>query len=132
MNIQRVLETALYVDDLAAARQFYEQVLGARFYSEQPDRHVFFRVGRQMLLLFDPQASSEEDGEIPPHGAVGPGHVAFAVEEDELEGWERKLQQHGVEIERRVQWPGGARSIYFRDPAGNSLELAMPAMWLGE
>ena len=28
-----------------------------------------------------------------------------------------------------VTWPNGARSIYFRDPAGNSLECAEPGLW---
>ena len=35
----------------------------------------------------------------------------------------------GVEIEVDYLWPGGGRSIYFRDPAGNSLEFAEPSIW---
>ena len=30
------------------------------------------------------------------------------------------------------QWPNGARSIYFRDPAGNSIEIAEPRLWFDE
>jgi predicted enzyme related to lactoylglutathione lyase len=38
-----------------------------------------------------------------------------------------------VAIEKIVDWPGGGRSLYFRDPAGNSLELATPRIWgIGE
>ena len=40
-----------------------------------------------------------------------------------------RLQQEGVAIESEVTWPGGGRSIYFRDPAGNSLEFAMAGIW---
>ncbi|MDG1875189.1 MAG: hypothetical protein P8J27_14850 [Mariniblastus sp.] len=36
-----------------------------------------------------------------------------------------------IEIESEVCWDDGARrtSIYFRDPAGNSIELAPPNLW---
>ena len=40
-------------------------------------------------------------------------------------GWRRK----GVAIEADFEWPGGGRSIYFRDPAGNCLEFAEPRIW---
>lgn len=129
MRVEKILETALYVDDVERAKQFYRDVLGAVFYSEQPGQHVFFQVGRQMLLLFNPDSSRDQDGEIPAHGADGRGHVAFAAEADQLEGWERQLADHGVQIERRIEWPGGGRSLYFRDPAGNSLELATETLW---
>ena len=33
------------------------------------------------------------------------------------------------EIEKDVAWPNGGRSLYFRDPAGNCLELASPLVW---
>ena len=38
-----------------------------------------------------------------------------------------------VSIEAEVEWPNGGFSIYLRDPAGNSVELATPSIWgLGE
>ena len=83
MDLLGVLETCLYVDDLSAARSFYEEVLGLPFVSEQPGRHAFFRCGQQMLLLFNPNASCEVEGEIPPHGARGPGHMAFSAPSSE-------------------------------------------------
>jgi len=66
---------------------------------------------------------------IPLHGARGPGHLAFRAPKRELPAWRRRLSEAGVPIESEVVWPNGARSIYFRDPAGNSLELATPDMW---
>lgn len=128
-NPLEVLETCLYVDDLVAAEQFYGELLGLAFVSRQADRHVFFRCGPAMLLLFDPSVSSDASSEIPSHGALGPGHVAFAISHTELEEWMTRLEQYGVAIERQVTWPNGGRSIYFRDPAGNSLELATRDLW---
>jgi catechol 2,3-dioxygenase-like lactoylglutathione lyase family enzyme len=87
-----------------------------------------------VVLLFDPERTStvrtEVDGApIPMHGARGDGHLAFRVTEPELDAWRARLAEAGVAIESEVAWPGGGRSIYFRDPAGNSLELAMRELW---
>lgn len=126
--IARVLETALYVDDLAAAERFYGEILGLALDSKQPGRFVFFRCGAGMLLLFAPDAAAR-GGAVPAHGSHGPGHVCFAVAEAELPAWQARLEAAGVTIEQSVAWPRGGRSFYFRDPAGNSLELATPRIW---
>jgi catechol 2,3-dioxygenase-like lactoylglutathione lyase family enzyme len=127
-SIRRVLETALYVDDLDRAKAFYRDVLGLPFHSESPDRHVFFRCGEGMLLLFRAE-ETEKPGDVPVHGARGAGHVCFAVDRTTLEAWKRKLIAAGVEIESDYPWNDRGRSIYFRDPAGNSLELSNPEIW---
>jgi catechol 2,3-dioxygenase-like lactoylglutathione lyase family enzyme len=129
MNVDRILETCLYVDDLSRAERFYSDVMGLKLESRQEGRHVFFHCGQQMLLLFNPLASRESNDHFPPHGAFGPGHVAFAVREPELPAWTARLEQQGVAIEKTIDWPGGGRSVYFRDPAGNSVELATPKIW---
>lgn len=40
-----------------------------------------------------------------------------------LDDWRQHLQTNDVLIEAEVEWPPGGKSIYFRDPAGNSVEL---------
>lgn len=129
MHPTSVLETCLYVDDLARAENFYRDVLGLVVESRQEGRHVFFHCGQQMLLLFNPLASREANDNFPAHGAFGPGHVAFAVSPSELPAWKDQLAQHAVPIEKIIDWPSGGKSLYFRDPAGNSLELATPNIW---
>jgi catechol 2,3-dioxygenase-like lactoylglutathione lyase family enzyme len=123
-----VHEAALYVDDLGAAEKFWRR-LGLQMVGRKEGRHVFFRVGRDMLLLFDADAASET-GAVPPHGGRGPGHVALDVPDaDALERWKAHLAMADVPIEQEHQWPGGARSLYFRDPSGNSLELITRGAW---
>ena len=39
------------------------------------------------------------------------------------------LREKGIAIEADFVWPGGGRSIYFRDPSGNSLEFGEPKIW---
>jgi catechol 2,3-dioxygenase-like lactoylglutathione lyase family enzyme len=127
-EIDRVLETVLYVDDLAAAERFYGEVLGLEVDSRQAGVFVFFRCGAGMLLLFDPAAAAR-GRKVPPHGAKGAGHACFAVPEAALAAWQERLRAAGVAIEQEASWPRGGRSFYFRDPAGNSLELATPRIW---
>jgi catechol 2,3-dioxygenase-like lactoylglutathione lyase family enzyme len=129
MQVTDILETCLYVDDLVQAERFYTQVLGLTVVVPPDGRHVFLRCGQRMLLLFNPLVSRQPNEEIPGHGAFGPGHVAFGVRQDDLPGWTAQLEQAGVAIERTIDWPGGGRSVYFRDPANNCLELATPRIW---
>jgi catechol 2,3-dioxygenase-like lactoylglutathione lyase family enzyme len=129
MRVKRVLETCLYVDDLSAAEEFYRRVLGLGLIARVDGRHVFFRCGRGVLLLFCPAATLESTGDVPTHGARGPGHVAFAMSTSEVDSWRRHLQENEVLIEKEITWPGGGYSIYFRDPASNCLELATPQTW---
>lgn len=124
-----ILETAMYASDVDAAERFYRDVLGLPVDSKAVGRHVFFRCGDAMLLVFNPAVTAVKEGDVPAHGARGPGHVAFAVENGELEPWLERLADQGVEIEASVDWPGGGQSIYFRDPAGNSIELTTPSIW---
>ena len=132
----RILETALYVDDLDAAEAFYGGVLGLERSHRVPGRHAFFRVGAAMLLLFDPAATRQPPRSGPPvpvHGpSPGQGHVAFAAEAGEFDRWRARFEAAGVAVEADFRWPNGARSIYVRDPCGNSVEFAEPRLWAPE
>lgn len=128
-----VLEAALYVDDLDAAAGFYGGVLGLEQVIRHDPRHVFFRCGSAVVLLFRAEHSRIAPAAgalpVPPHGADGPGHLCFSVPGPSLDAWAAHLTRAGVGIEADYHWPNGARSIYVRDPAGNSVEFAEPKLW---
>jgi catechol 2,3-dioxygenase-like lactoylglutathione lyase family enzyme len=128
---QGVLETALYANDLDAAVEFYDGVVGLREETRADGRHVFFRCGPGMLLIFRAEATRVPGGPlpVPPHGATGAGHICFKVPRESLDHWAAHLLQKGVEVEADFQWPNGARSVYVRDPAGNSVEFSEPKLW---
>lgn len=126
--IRGVVELGVYVDDLEAGERFYSDVLGLQLLMREEGRHVFFAVGDSVLLLFKPESTLKGDI-LPAHGARGPTHFALGIDRDSLDEWRQRLQQHGVEIEQEVDWPLGGRSLYFRDPAGNSVELITPGVW---
>lgn len=130
---QAILESALYAADLDAAQAFYENVMGLTVISRVANRHLFFRMDGAVLLIFNPAeteiSSDKTTMPVPAHGARGPGHLCFAASRDQIDAWRDRLQANGVEIEAEFDWPNGARSMYFRDPAGNSLEFAEPRLW---
>jgi catechol 2,3-dioxygenase-like lactoylglutathione lyase family enzyme len=129
----RILETSLYASDLDGAERFYGELLGLERVARAGDRHVFFRCDGAMLLVFNPAETRKPPAEgalpVPSHGARGPGHVAFAASAAELDRWRTRLTDAGVAIEADFAWPTGGRSIYVRDPAGNSVEFAEPSLW---
>ncbi len=127
--LNRVLEVSLYADDLDAAETFYTDVLGLGVTSRFEDA-VAFQCGEQVILVFDPGRSRSPKRSVPPHGAEGAGHLAFPMSEADLQAWRAHLHSRGVAIEREVVWRAGT-SIYFRDPAGNLIEFAPPALWDG-
>ena len=131
------LESALYADDLDAAISFWTRVIGLECFQHVPGRHVFFRISDdpvQVLLIFRAAATEQPAVPgarlpVPAHGARGPGHYCMAIAANALGDWRRHLQAAGIAVEADFDWPNGARSIYVRDPAGNSIELADPSIW---
>ena len=125
-----VYETVLYAEDVAATADFYRDVIGLAPIEEPGELGAFFRLaGGAMLLVFDPRHSALPGRAVPSHGALGAGHVAFAVGPGELEGWRQRLRTHGVAIEREAHDPPATGQLYVRDPAGNSVELVEGEIW---
>jgi catechol 2,3-dioxygenase-like lactoylglutathione lyase family enzyme len=129
VRIKAVIETAIYVEDLQATEAFYGTVLGLSVLGREPGRHVFFRVGEASVLLAFRAETTIKGDILPSHGASGPGHFALGIETEAFAAWRAHLESHGVAVEKEVEWPRGGKSLYFRDPAGNAVELVTPGVW---
>ena len=129
MRLGQLSEAAIYASDLDAAKRFYHDVLGLEIISRMENRGIAFHCGETILLVFDPERTRVPDAGVPTHGASGEGHIAFIVEDSELDLWRARLMSFGVAIEAEVDWPSGGRSLYFRDPARNVVEFAPHTLW---
>ncbi|WP_425045341.1 VOC family protein [Primorskyibacter sp. S87] len=132
-QITGILEAALYAGDLDAAEDFYEQLLGLEKIQRVANRRVFFRAGASVLLIFNPELTINPPSNprlpVPPHGGHGPGHACLTLDREGITAMRARLEQAGVTIDAEFDWPNGARSLYVRDPAGNSLEFAESRLW---
>ncbi|TIV09054.1 MAG: glyoxalase/bleomycin resistance/extradiol dioxygenase family protein [Mesorhizobium sp.] len=134
MTPSAILESALYVTDLAVAETFYRDIIGLEPLGKVEGRHVFFRCGDGVLLLFNAEATKIPPApdarlKVPPHGTAGEGHLCFAATADEIAAWRKHLAAKNIAIESDFEWPQGGHSIYIRDPSGNSIEFAEPRIW---
>ena len=136
--ISGILETVLYAEDLHAADRFYRGVVGLAHISGDGSLAFGYRVTPDsVLLVFKPSVSNQAGRGIPSHGIAGPGHVAFRIDDASYDAWLARLASSGVPIEHEQTWPMEraegdpitGRSIYVRDPAGNSVEFITGDIW---
>jgi catechol 2,3-dioxygenase-like lactoylglutathione lyase family enzyme len=123
----------LYVKDLAQAAGFYRRLFGFEVLLESERLIALDVVGRNVLLLFragsTDAAFETPGGVIPGHSGSGTTHLAFSIGTDEVVSWQQRLESEGVVIESTVTWPGGAKSLYFRDLDDHLVELITPGFW---
>ena len=122
-----ILETALYVSDVARSRQFYEGLFGFRAIAEGPRLTALAVKEGQVLLLFRKQASTGLGSTA--HDGDGQLHLAFAIPAADLAAWDARLTDGGVTAIERKTWELGGQSLYFRDPDNHLIELATPGVW---
>jgi catechol 2,3-dioxygenase-like lactoylglutathione lyase family enzyme len=129
-----VLETALVVEDVIRATQFYQKIFGFEVLALSERLSAINVKPNQVLLLFARGQTLDDihlAGGVIPGGmdAQGRGHMAFAIEASTLDNWRQWLEQNSVAIESTMRWERGGTSFYFRDPDGNLLEIATPGVW---
>jgi catechol 2,3-dioxygenase-like lactoylglutathione lyase family enzyme len=133
MNVTGVLESGIYVDDVARSAEFYCRIFGFERLEGDGRFCALSVAGRQVFLIFMKGGTLAPmqlpGGVLPPHDGSGRQHFAFSVPEADLAAWETKLAENGVAIESHVNWPRGGKSIYFRDPDGHLAELITPGCW---
>ncbi|WP_354700140.1 hypothetical protein DSM112329_00403 [Paraconexibacter sp. AEG42_29] len=123
-------EAVLYADDLPAASAFYRDVVGLRIVLGPTPMLTALRVDAgSVVLLFDPERALEAGRDVPSHGTRGPGHIAFTVDDAALTAVLGRCAAHDVPVEREIRWERGGRSVYVRDPAGNSVEFVVGEIW---
>jgi catechol-2,3-dioxygenase len=114
-------------------KNFYVNTIGLQLISEEKERHIFLKVGKSMLLIFNPKNTMVKSNSIfPIHGAITPPamvHFALEIEKEDYENSKNMLNQNKIEIEKEIIWKKGTKSLYFRDPIGNLVEFITLNSW---
>jgi len=122
LNAIRAIDyTVIFARDMAAMRAFYENVLQFPLVRELGPQWIEYAVGSQILAL-------TERGLLWNDTPAAPGQLslqlAFRVAPGEVSACAGELEARGVEIAMPVtDQPWGHRTLFFRDPDGNILEI---------
>jgi len=131
--LQGMLELGLYVKDVSRSIEFYCNFFGFSVLMSDERFAALDVEGKQILLLFKQGSSAEPIktpwGMLPGHDGEGTTHLAFSIKVEDVSLWEGWLDEKKIEIESKISWEKGGRSLYFRDPDGHLLELATPGTW---
>ena len=115
--------TTLFVEDLAAAREFYQRVFGLPIHYEDSDSTVF-NFGNMVINLLAVSAAPEL---IAPAAVAGPeagSRMQFSIEVDDVDAMVADLQSRGVQLlNGPMDRPWGIRTASFQDPAGHIWEI---------
>jgi catechol 2,3-dioxygenase-like lactoylglutathione lyase family enzyme len=116
-----VRHLALRVRDLKRSLDFYTRIMNMRV-EWQPDADNAYLTSGSDNLALHQVSSASGAGET---GGAALDHFGFLVATpDEVDGWARDLEARGVALEQQPKTHrDGARSIYFRDPDGNLIQL---------
>ncbi|GEM_PF-3340230 len=106
----------LAVDDVEKARAWYVDLLGMRE-SARAANFVSLRVNEQFVFLLARETTPS---------ATALAHVAFRVTLEEFDKALAALGARGIPIDEGPRKRGSGRSVYFKDPWGNQIELHHP------
>jgi lactoylglutathione lyase len=113
--------TVIFVRNMAAMREFYGTTLGFPLHRELSPQWVEFRIGSNLLALTERGIGFDDPA--PPPGALSL-QLAFRVAPSEVATCASTLAERGVKIiSGPTDRPFGHRTLFFRDPDGNVLEI---------
>jgi catechol-2,3-dioxygenase len=133
LKFRKIVETCIYAYEIEKMKDFYVNTIGLQLIAEEKGRHIFLKVGKSMLLIFNPKNTMIKSNSVfPIHGALTPPaivHFALEIEKEDYENSKNMLNQNKIEIEKEITWKKGTKSIYFRDPVGNLVEFITRNSW---
>jgi catechol 2,3-dioxygenase-like lactoylglutathione lyase family enzyme len=120
-SIRSIDYTVILVRDMAAMRRFYEGVLHFPLTRELSAGWIEYQIGGNTLALSRPGRTAKDAPT--PKGSVSL-QLAFKVAVDDVDRCAEELVRHGLDLfEPPTNQPFGHRTLFFRDPDGNLLEV---------
>ncbi len=121
---QAIATITLFVEDVAAAKQFYERVFGLPVVFEDDDSAVF-RFGTTLVNLLAARAAPEliEPAVVAPREAGS--RFQLTIEVDDVDAMCAELARREVTLlNGPLDRPWGVRTASFVDPGGHIWEIA--------
>jgi catechol 2,3-dioxygenase-like lactoylglutathione lyase family enzyme len=119
--IRAIDYTIVFVRDMSAMRRFYEDILGFPLLRELSPSWIEYRVGDNTLALARPRLTA---GDAPTPNGSASLQLAFKVSAPEVDQCAEELVQQGVNLlSPPTDQAFGHRTLFFRDPDGNLLEV---------
>ncbi|MEA2858426.1 MAG: hypothetical protein QOC72_465 [Methylobacteriaceae bacterium] len=119
--IRAIDYTVVFVRDMDAMRRFYEDILGFRLLRELSPGWIEYRVGENTLALAKPRLTATD---VPTPNGSASLQLAFKVSAAEVDQCAAELVRQGVNIlSPPTDQVFGHRTLFFRDPDGNLLEV---------
>ena len=120
-EIRQIDYTVLYARDLVTMRHFYETILCFPLERTLSERWFEYRLGSTILAL---TTHGGRFNDMPPPPGVLSVQLAFRVSPSAVAACAAELEAKGVQLVAPVtDQPFGHRTIFFRDPDGNVLEI---------
>ena len=114
----------LFVEDLAATRQFYQEVFGLPV-EFADDQSAVFRFGDTLINLLDVTAAPELISPAAVALAEAGSRVQFTITVADVDATCADLARRGVVLlNGPIDRPWGIRTASFRDPGGHIWEIA--------
>ena len=119
--IRAIDYTVIFVRDMVAMRRFYEDVLGFPMLRELSPGWVEYRVGNNTLALARPSLTAAD---APTPKGSASLQLAFKFSAPEVDQCADELVRMGVNLlSPPTDQTFGHRTLFFRDPDGNLLEV---------
>jgi lactoylglutathione lyase len=119
--IRAIDYTVILVRDWSAMRRFYEEVLGFPLLRELSQSWIEYQVGGNTLALTRPGRLASDQPTPPGSASL---QLAFKVPRDDVDRCAAELTDKGIALlEPPTDQPFGHRTLFFRDPDGNLLEV---------
>jgi catechol 2,3-dioxygenase-like lactoylglutathione lyase family enzyme len=114
----------LFVDDLAAAKEFYGRVFGLPVVFEDPDSAVY-RFGAMLINLLKTSSAADLIGPAKVGSADAGSRFQFTIDVDDVDAMCTELASRGVTLlNGPMDRPWGVRTASFVDPGGHIWEIA--------
>jgi catechol 2,3-dioxygenase-like lactoylglutathione lyase family enzyme len=119
--IRAIDYTVIFARDMAAMRRFYEDVLGFALLRELSPNWIEYGVGSNTLALAKPSRTAAD---APTPAGSASLQLAFKVSAAEVDACADELVRQGVALlSPPTNQSFGHRTLFFRDPDGNLLEI---------